>query len=409
MVEEAAGKRIESSPSTLKQLGAHMARQRKQQGWISIDGGQYVGHWDVYIKQEGKEIRRNRQSILGKVSKKFPEWRARERLERLIREDPCAVVARPDPRTLLEWFYLNRFKPLAEGRWRDSTRSSQPYVIEKHILGRFGDLYLNQITRFDIQTWLNSLCRSLSRWYVQKIRNLFHTIMEEAIEQEYVERNPVAKTRIHKEKDASDRYLTLDEIARLERLEGRERLVFHMMTLLGLRPGELFARRWRDWQQDRLSIPDDVWRGAIDQTKTENSKGFVSLPQLLRTELETYRRLSRWTSPDDFIFCSHRGIPLDAHNYLRRVFRQSCRQLGVEEVTFQCFRRTCSTYLVKYSGGTIKDAQAHLRHANATTTLQIYTKTIPDSVRAAVEELSLKLFPQEKQADLRETANARLN
>lgn len=409
MVEETAGEHIEFLPSNLKKLGAHMARHRRQQGWISIDRGQYVGHWDVYIKQEGKEIRRNRQIILGKVSRKYPEWRAREELERLIREDPCVVVARPDPRTTLDWFYTNRFKPLAEGRWRDSTRSSQPYVIEKHILSQFGGLALSRITRFDIQTWLDSLCRSLSRWYVQKIRNLFHTIMEEAIDQEYVERNPVAKTRIHKEKDASDRYLTLDEIASLEKLEGRERLVFHMMTLLGLRPGELFARRWRDWQEDRLSIADDVWRGTIDQTKTETSRAFVSLPQLLRRELETYRRLSHWTDPEDFIFCSRRGIPLDAHNYLRRVFKQSCKQLGVEDVTFQCFRRTCSTYMVKYSGGSIKDAQAHLRHANATTTLQIYTKAIPDSVRAAVEELSLRLFPQENQPDPGETANARLN
>jgi integrase len=115
----------------------------------------------------------------------------------------------------------------------------------------------------------------------------------------------------------------------------------------------------------------DPQRGAIDQTRTENSKGFVSLPQLLRSELETYRCLSSWAEPEDFIFCSRRGIPLDAHDYLRRVFKQSCKQLGVEDVTFQCFRRTCSTYLIKYSGGNIKDAQAHLRHANATTALQI--------------------------------------
>jgi hypothetical protein len=57
----------------------------------------------------------------------------------------------------------------------------------------------------------------------------------------------------------------------------------------------------------------------------------------------------------------------------------------------------------------VHDTEAHLRHANATTTLQIYTKAIPDSVRAAVEELSLRLFPQEKPPQLAQTASGRLN
>jgi integrase len=197
---------------------------------------------------------------------------------------------------------------------------------------------------------------------------------------------------VHKGRKTTDRFLTLKELATLEHLEGRELLVFHMLTLLGLRPGELFARRWRDWHDDRIFIADDVWRGQIDATKTPGSKAFVWLPQLLRDELAAYRARSQWTEPDDFIFTARRGIPMNANNYLRRVFKPHCQALKVDSITFQCFRRTCSTYFVKY-GGNIKDAQAHFRHSQASTTLGIYTKEIPESVKAAVEQLSRVLFP----------------
>ena len=67
--------------------------------------------------------------------------------------------------------------------------------------------------------------------------------------------------------------------------------------------------------------------------------------------------------------------------------------MKVDSITFQSFRRTCSTYFVKY-GGNIKDAQVHFRHSQASTTLGIYTQEIPESVKAAVEQLSRVLFPK---------------
>ena len=43
--------------------------------------------------------------------------------------------------------------------------------------------------------------------------------------------------------------------------------------------------------------------------------------------------------------------------------------------------------------GTVKDAQAHLRHASAKTTLEYYAQELPESTRQAVELMSEKLFP----------------
>jgi integrase len=48
-------------------------------------------------------------------------------------------------------------------------------------------------------------------------------------------------------------------------------------------------------------------------------------------------------------------------------------------------RRTCSTYMAQITS--VKDVQAHLHHTNARTTLEHYIKSVPESMRIAVESL----------------------
>ena len=67
-------------------------------------------------------------------------------------------------------------------------------------------------------------------------------------------------------------------------------------------------------------------------------------------------------------------------------------------MTHQMLRRTCSTYMAQIT--TVKDVQAHLRHTNAKTTLEHYIKSVPESVRVAVESLDQLL---KKKPDGQET------
>lgn len=389
-----SGFALDFAPFNLRKLGAHMARPRHQKGWLKQERGQWVAHWYAYVRLEGgSEARRRRKRVVGPVGK-LKRWQAEEKLAALVTGDPLTLSARPDSRVTLDFFYQNRFLPLATGRWRRSTGKSQPYVITKHILPKFGNIPLDRLTHFDVQTWLDAIGRQgqLSRAMLLKIRNLFHSILEEAIEQEYLERNPVTRVAVNGGKAKSERYLSIEEIGRLDQgLQGRERLVFRCLVMLGLRPGELFARRWQDWQGNRLMIQSAVYRGEVGDTKTQGSKGFVWLPKILQQDLGFYQLSERHTGPEDFIFSSRQGVPMDTHNFLRRVFKPLCEKLGVHGVTHQCLRRTCSTYLLPH--GSVKDVQSHLRHASSRTTLDVYTKDIPQSVQAAVEEMAQLLFP----------------
>jgi integrase len=88
-------------------------------------------------------------------------------------------------------------------------------------------------------------------------------------------------------------------------------------------------------------------------------------------------------------------IPLDdghCHREQQLPFsgsKKAGREAGIKGVNHQMLRRTCSTYMAQIT--TVKDVRAHLRHANAATTLEHYIKSVPASVHIAVESLDLML------------------
>jgi integrase len=160
--------------------------------------------------------------------------------------------------------------------------------------------------------------------------------------------------------------------------------------MTALRPGELFARRWSDLQPNQLRVGDAVRRvrrgeSKIGPTKTENSNGFVALPNSLMAELSHWKSVVNPADDDQLIFRSRNGTPKDSHNYLRRHLQPLASKLGVEGVTFQALRRTFATLIQGL--GTPKDAQTQLRHVDISTTMNVYTQSIPESVIAAVEAL----------------------
>jgi len=54
-------------------------------------------------------------------------------------------------------------------------------------------------------------------------------------------------------------------------------------------------------------------------------------------------------------------------------------KLGIPKLTFQVLRRTMATQA--QSMGSVKDIQAHLRHAKADTTANEYMQALPEVVR----------------------------
>jgi integrase len=192
-----------------------------------------------------------------------------------------------------------------------------------------------------------------------------------------LERNPALKCDLPPAKRAAERFLLLEECDRLLGVAGpRDRMILLIFLVLGLRPSELFALRVDDVGEGSLRIDETVIDcQVVDHTKTEGSRTSIPLPPGLRDQLLAYIESE---SIEDFLFPSTVGTAISPDNYLDRVLKPLGEAAGIQDLNHQVLRRTTATHFQRH--GEIKDAQALLRHTNASTTLKHYQKTLEDSL-----------------------------
>jgi integrase len=223
-------------------------------------------------------------------------------------------------------------------------------------------------------------------------------------------KDPTRKLKIPKNLRPKDkRVLSWEQLwSILEIAARRDRVLLALDMTEALRPSELFALRWRSFDDaNTLSIGETVYRRKLrPYGKTPGSMTKVHLPGGLANELWAWKLDCGDVSPDDFMFPNADGGFMDASNYRFRVLRPLAEALGIERLNFQILRRTMATQA--QSMGSVKDIQAHLRHSRPDTTANEYMQALPASVQQMVGSVYLMLMKggEEKQsfADLPQNA-----
>jgi integrase len=377
-----------------------MRRYRHQRGFIFETMGRvrkWAGRFHVYvIDARGTEKRRHKYVTLG-LKSEMKRWEAEEKLQRIIAQHSTGNrPATPDPEQTFGWFWKERYVPIKQSKWKRSQVDAVFFVMDKHVLPRFERVRLCDMNKFDIQTHLNELAKRYSESLVDKAYTYINAALEEAVDQDFLEKNPARKVEMPKTRKPAKRHIRPEEIQLLlseltKRSLIRDRLILRTFIVTALRPGELFAVRWKDLEPGRIRIDEAVYRNKLDDPKTPTSAGYVYIPKSLELELAMWKESRLRTGPEDFVFeARYHGRPMDGRSYLRRFLGPLAKTLGIAGLTYQALRRTFATQVQRL--GSVKDAQAQLRHAHASTTLGIYTQEIPESVRETVEALDRKLF-----------------
>jgi integrase len=124
-------------------------------------------------------------------------------------------------------------------------------------------------------------------------------------------------------------------------LDVRERIIFRLAVLVGMRPGEIFALRWARLDAQIIEVAERVYRGLSDDPKNERrGRRKAAVPPDLAADLAQWRQLARDTSPDALVFPSERGTFLSRDNFLRRNIHEKLEKVGLGWVNFQVLRRT---------------------------------------------------------------------
>jgi integrase len=178
---------------------------------------------------------------------------------------------------------------------------------------------------------------------------------------------------------------------------------FYLMTLVtGLRLGELLACRWQnvDWDEEhaetdrwrpRYSVEENWTRVGFDDPKTRGSRDTVALSPELVDALQKHRAsqtLKRGLESlvNGLIFSKTDGSVL-YYRGVQRHFKDVLKGCGLESRRFHDLRHTCATLLIR-EGGSVKQVQRQLRHANASVTLDTYSHLFEEDRDAPVIAVS---------------------
>ena len=352
-------------------------RRSWQRGWIAVEGARgrkrYVGRY--------RQDRKQRKMGLGYVSE-MTLSEARAKLEAHVR----SLGSKPQQSyslTFGEYWELH-YVPKHRLAWSEPTAAGYEAYRRAYLGPTFANVLLAEITPALIAAFFDGIRKKRSRDVVRKCWSVLKAVLEDAVDEELLGKNPMRKVEPPKTREPKRPTLddaTLGRVLVSVKDRPLESAVLHVGAFCAVRTAELFGLRWRSLQGDSFLIEDSAWQGKLltEQTKTGARRVFVP-PATLEAVLR-WRDHAKFTAPGDILFATKAGTPMSAHNFHNRVLRPLRKQLGLTvPLTFQVLRRSHATR----NQGTPKAAQAHLGHKNITTTLNIYAQEVSASVKAMV-------------------------
>jgi integrase len=164
-------------------------------------------------------------------------------------------------------------------------------------------------------------------------------------------------------------------------------------VLTGLRIGEILALRWKriDLRGRTLEVAENYSSGEFGPPKTRSSRRVIPISSALASVLESQRARADSTTPEDLVFQNAKRNPLNDKNLYNRELAPACDRIGQPRISWHSFRHTHAT-LLHASGEPLKTAQVLLGHSDLETTLNVYTHTVSDSQKRAVELVAGALF-----------------
>ena len=305
---------------------------------------------------------------------------------------------------------------------KDSTLLRYKRELRCYILPKWGRKMLREITRGDLQRWVNSLTvgnypaqlpgkRQPRPLAPRSIRNIVKVvtagILDHAVENKWILDNPARTVKLPKTvvRDDDMVFLTIDEVEALAKAAenaGRDvdGLLVRFQASVGTRINEALALQVQD-----LNLRKGTAR--IRRTWTRNLEGklelgtpkngearTVAIPDFL---IEPLEQQIRGCSKDDFVFRAPRGGAIDDGNWRTRVWRKALEHVGMDDegVTIHSLRHTYASIAIA-NGADVKTLQKQLGHATATMTLDTYAALWPDRLDNVAHAVSQAWQPHIK-------------
>lgn len=301
------------------------------------------------------------------------------------------------------WLATREVRPKTLLRYRE--------LLELHVVPVLGWMPVERIQPQHVESLLRAKREAgASARTCAHIRDTLRAVLNSALREGLVQRNAAALARPPRLRETkASRALTPNEVEHLLSVarEHPSGPLWVVALATGARLSELAGLYWEDidWQAGTMRIHRTLQRVPRRQreqlgewvwlpTKTRRSQRTVPLPkialeflQIQRERAEELRAKGANRDPEEYgqLVFSHNGRPIDPVHQARALQRA----LGLP-IRFHDLRHSSATFLA-LQGVPPAMAMAVLGHANASTTLEIYTHVAPELAREAAEAMDRAL------------------
>ncbi|WP_329169675.1 site-specific integrase [Streptomyces sp. NBC_01685] len=307
----------------------------------------------------------------------------------------------PDDKVLFGVYADAWFK---ERDYAATTRERNGSALRLHVLPTFANVVLSEITTPQIRRWRAGLLESgVGEATVAKAYQILRAIMNTAVDDEVIQRNPCRIKGAGAAKTAERPFLEVTEVFQLaDAVPARFRVFILLAAFTGLRFGELAALQRHDVDLERRTV---AVRRALAETRTDgilvkapkSAAGVrtVAFPASLTESLAAH--LAAYAEPGrtGLVFTGARGGQLRRNNF-RRLWLRALETTGLGDVHFHDLRHTGNT-LAATGGATTRELMQRMGHSSVRAAL-IYQHLVngrDQAIAAHVDEQIRKVRPAE--------------
>jgi integrase len=257
---------------------------------------------------------------------------------------------------LVKDFWEKVLYPILARRLARNSKVGYKSAWRVHIEPAIGGQELQHVIKHAIETILGEMAEAgKGQSLIKRVLSLMHEMFAEAVENRYVARNPARRIMLPNCRGHQQTVARTDQqvLAIFDNTEGRDRLMWRILLLTGLRPGELVALQKSDLIPAGLLIDESTTWGQVGPTNCA---------------------ITRCASPRAFGMAGgvegHLMFPSPRGKLLRLSSEAICdmldrtrRAAGISGLTF----RQCRTTFATPYEGDAKDRQAILGHSDSLT------------------------------------------
>ncbi len=286
---------------------------------------------------------------------------------------------------------------------------------EYSLINYFGEYYLKNISRFDVQKYTNILAQNVSPKTVRSYVMFLHKLFEWAKIAGFIEfptgDSPIDNLLLPPKKQGNcTQAYTLDEIKILLKLADENLIsltIIGLGALAGLRRGEMAGLKWQNVfldidqpyikiDENRVSVSKDVY---VKGPKSKAGYRDIPIPQgladiLKRRKIEYLEQKLCNTNfkDEDYVISKPDGTPYApdgiSTNYIRLIQKTDD---SFPKLTLHMLRHTYASLLIN-QGANIKVVQANMGHSDVFQTLSIYSHAYDSAKEIEAKKLNEIVF-----------------